>query len=44
MLMRKRESIEHFFGLVYEEVAQQPYALHFYLSYSKELIKQAESF
>jgi len=35
-------SIDHFFMKVYEELSRQPYSLHFYLSFSKELIRSAE--
>lgn len=34
--------IDHFFMKVYDELSKQPYSLHFYLSFSKELIRSAE--
>lgn len=41
-LYDKRISIDNFYIKVYEELSQQPYSLHFYLSFSKELIRHAE--
>jgi hypothetical protein len=41
-IYNKRNSIDHLFMQVYEELSQPPYSLHFYLSFSKELIRHAE--
>lgn len=38
MVIRK-SSIEHFYMQVYNELSFQPYSLHFYLCFSKEIIK-----
>lgn len=42
LLMNKKLAIGHFFMKVYEQLSKQPYSLHFYLSFSKELIRSAE--
>lgn len=42
LLMNKKAAIGHFFMKVYEQLSRQPYSLHFYLSFSKELIRSAE--
>jgi len=42
ILMNKKMAVDHFFMKVYEELSKPPYSLHFYLSFSKELIKSAE--
>lgn len=41
-IFEKKNSIEHFFMKVYEELSQQPYSLHFYRVFSKEIIRSAE--
>lgn len=43
-LFEKKNSLDHFFMKVFEELSIQPYSLHFYLSFSKELIKHAEKY
>jgi len=42
LLVSKRQGIEFFFMKTYEELSRQPFSIHFYLSFSKELIKAAE--
>lgn len=41
-LFNKKNSIDHLFMRIYEELSASPYSLHFYLSFSKELIRNAE--
>ena len=43
-LFEKKNSLDHFFMKVYEELSAQPYALYFYLLFHKELIMHQESF
>ncbi|CDW84307.1 UNKNOWN [Stylonychia lemnae] len=42
ILLNRKMQIDHFFMKVNEQLTKQPYSLHFYLSFSKELIKSAE--
>lgn len=41
-LVNKKNSLDHFFMKIYDELTKQPYSLHFYLSFSKDLIKSGE--
>ena len=34
-------ALEHFFERVYEELSKEPYSMHFYLAFSKEMIRKA---
>mgnify|MGYP003526525808 CR=1 FL=1 len=40
----KKSALDHYFMQMYEELSIGPYSLYFYLQFSKEIIKHAESF
>ena len=40
--VKKKEETERFFRGVYEELCLQPYSMHFYMGFSKEIIREME--
>ena len=42
-LFERKHAMNHFYSQVYESLSQQPYSIYFYLTFSKELIRNASN-
>jgi hypothetical protein len=42
-IFQKKQSLDHFFTTVYEQLSQAPYSLQFYLSLPKFMVRQDNS-